>query len=417
MILTARGKTGLGPWVRRWAAPLLAAAVGLGVLGGCGPAGKPEAERASRVPEGMAAGDEGPLVIDAPGPGAQVAGGQGVSEADQAWLEVREASQPPEPPETWSSQRPSEDELAAFRRRVLGQMSAAADKAQSFYTRFPEHAEADEARRLEIGLLNVAAQLGDTNAAARAERREAVRLKQPGLSEDDRFELRLQQLQRGMAMGQQTNAAAMLTELEKGVRRLQAEFPKRGEMGGLLMMAAERWLEANEPAKAGALAKDALAATEDEEVQAAARDLQRKAGRWGKPLEIAYTAVDGREVDLRKLRGKVVLVDFWATWCLPCVAALPELKGTYARLQPRGFEILGISLDRDRRALERLVKAEQIPWPQCFDAATLEKSFGQEFGITSIPTVWLVDKKGVLRDLNARVDLAAKVERLLAEAE
>jgi thiol-disulfide isomerase/thioredoxin len=137
--------------------------------------------------------------------------------------------------------------------------------------------------------------------------------------------------------------------------------------------------------------------------------------RVGKPLAIRFTAVDGRPVDLEKLRGKVVLVDFWATWCVPCVREVPRVKAVYEKLHGKGFEIVGISFDEKKGALQSFVEKEKITWPQYFDGKGWGNQFGAQFGIESIPTMWLLDKKGLLRHVDARHDLEAKVQKLLAE--
>src|SRR5471030_1254825 len=67
-----------------------------------------------------------------------------------------------------------------------------------------------------------------------------------------------------------------------------------------------------------------------------------------KPLDLKFTAVDGKKVDLADMRGKVVLIDFWATWCPPCRAEVPDVVATYKKYHDQGFEVVGISLDQDK---------------------------------------------------------------------
>ena len=94
---------------------------------------------------------------------------------------------------------------------------------------------------------------------------------------------------------------------------------------------------------------------------------------------------------------------------------LPKVKAAYQQFHAKGFEIVGISFDREKAALEKTVAREKMEWPQHFDDSSEGNKFGEEFDIASIPTMWLVDKKGNLRDLNGREDLAGKVQKLLAE--
>lgn len=134
-----------------------------------------------------------------------------------------------------------------------------------------------------------------------------------------------------------------------------------------------------------------------------------------KPLEMKFTAVDGREVDVSKLQGKVVLIDFWATWCGPCVAELPNVLKAYKELHPKGFEIVGISLDSDKAKLEEFVKERGMEWPQYYDGKGWQNEISTKYGINSIPAMWLLNKKGMVVSTNARGGLEEAVAKLLEE--
>jgi len=170
----------------------------------------------------------------------------------------------------------------------------------------------------------------------------------------------------------------------------------------------------NLTAELEALVKAGDASAEDKAAaEKALKTIKTMAELKSKPLNLKFTAVDGREVDLEKMRGKVVLVDFWATWCGPCVAELPNVLKAYKELHPQGFEIIGISLDSDQSKLEKFVKDKGMDWPQFFDGKGWKNAISAGFDIHSIPAMWLVDQKGMVVDTAARGGLADKVAKLL----
>ncbi len=141
--------------------------------------------------------------------------------------------------------------------------------------------------------------------------------------------------------------------------------------------------------------------------------LLRKPG-VGDVLEIRGTATHGEAIDLADLKGKVVLVDFWATWCGPCIAEMPNLKSAYAEFKDKGFEIIGVSIDQSLDPLKKYLAAEKTPWSTLWDPGQKE-SMADKYGITSIPALFLVGKDGKVAAVNSRGPaLARDVARLLA---
>jgi len=133
-------------------------------------------------------------------------------------------------------------------------------------------------------------------------------------------------------------------------------------------------------------------------------------------LAMKFTAVDGRDVDLAKLRGKVVLVDFWATWCGPCKEEIPNVRANYEKYHAQGFEVVAVSLDstKDRQKLIDYCRDNRLPWPQHFDGLGWKNAFAEKFGVRAIPAMFLIDQDGKVVTTEARGPrLESEIKRLL----
>ena len=138
----------------------------------------------------------------------------------------------------------------------------------------------------------------------------------------------------------------------------------------------------------------------------------------GKPApDFTLLALDGQLIRPADLRGKVVLINFWASWCAPCRKEMPLLVQAARRYRDRGFEVVAINIQEDRDRVSRFVGEFELDFPVLIDSAG---DVTQQYRVQGLPTSYLIDREGVVRERKigeySRADLVATIERLLEQA-
>lgn len=226
----------------------------------------------------------------------------------------------------------------------------------------------------------------------------------PPLAKIYKLGTRLQSLDHGNKAEVEELAADVREHIKTAkldARNLSLAFQtaRGAEQAGLNKLAGEIYLEF-----AAAFAK-----SDDPQVVDRAKKLEgaaRLVNLVGNTMELKGKKLDGSDFNWAAYRGKTVLVDFWATWCGPCIAELPNLKEAHAKYKDRGFDVVGISLDTDKDRVDSFIKRESLGWTTLFSAD--EKATGwnhplaEHYGIMAIPRAILVDKNGKVVSLSAR---------------
>ncbi len=141
----------------------------------------------------------------------------------------------------------------------------------------------------------------------------------------------------------------------------------------------------------------------------------RRLGYLDRPVTARIPTLQGRTIDLASLRGNVVVLLFWAAASPPSLLWMQQFRDAVGKIPAENLRIILISLDENRQSLDKALKAFSIPWPTNFDGKGWENAIARPLGINAIPTVWILDKKGNLRTLNARESYGTWIRRLQRE--
>ncbi len=132
--------------------------------------------------------------------------------------------------------------------------------------------------------------------------------------------------------------------------------------------------------------------------------------------DISQKTPEGKILTLSSLKGKVVLIDFWASWCGPCMRVMPELKDINAKYKGQAFAILGVSLDRDSNSWANTIKSSGLDWLHISDLKYWSNAGAKAYGVSGIPATFLIDKDGNIAAKNLHGDeLNAKIAELIAK--
>ena len=268
----------------------------------------------------------------------------------------------------------------------------------------------DEAATAKLQSLMMLSRLGDTAASTDLQSfaKSLIEGPSPALALEAKRLLLVQEAQELFTKRDLENAPAVI----KQAGELLSDNPDDAATAGLAMQLASAF----EHMPGGeALSKQAyetfgpiFAKSKNDSIRQMAESFQgtlRRLALPGNPMKITGTLLNGQPFDQSTLAGKIVLVDFWATWCGPCIAEIPNVLEQYQKYHSKGFEVVGISLDQERAALEKFVTERKLPWPILFEPSEgsgWQHPLASYYGISGIPTVILIGKDGNVVSLNAR---------------
>jgi peroxiredoxin len=305
-----------------------------------------------------------------------------------------------------------EDEEAS-RKMLADRLTAQLEHFKEFVKNYPQSPNRWEARMAVMQIANSLAMVNQTepDMAGQSEELQSI-ADDPDAPENVRADAGLVLLQLASLDFDRSRSEEAARSLAAAIQKFIDTHPDDARIPVLRMTEAQA-MENYDPDRARKIYTE-LSSNDDPELSGAAKGALELMDMRTTPLDLKFTAVDGSEIDLATLRGQVVLIDFWATWCPPCVEEVPELVATYEKFKDQGFTVVGISLDEDKSALEKFTAENKMTWPQFFDGKGWENEMAKRFKIQTVPTMWLLDREGKLIDANPRGRLEEAVAAAVA---
>lgn len=329
----------------------------------------------------------------------------------QIWKDLQQSFLRIDPPKSWLTNHPSEKAVADWKVRKAQIALELADQARDYYTSFPDVPQARRAHESEYNLLEIVVGSGKTNFLPRLANLDNEKVA-AARTPEDRFAIRAHVVKRNADFHLAEGVPVVMSYLETGSRELIKEFPGNPDAWEFLVTVADQ--EQN-PQKSRKLAEEIMASNASEGLKLSTRRILGRLDHLGKPFPFQGVGLDGKPVDLAELKGHVVLLHFWSTGCGYCVQELGDLKAAFEKYHRRGLDIVSFSFDSDQKTLVRFLAKQPMPWPQIPAGPDWRAKHGSEFDVQAIPSIWLVDRHGNLRDINARENLTSDIEKLLDE--
>ena len=341
-----------------------------------------------------------------PGDGSSQAPPAGMSgDAKADWQQIEAMDSTP-PAGQWTTR----EQARAGTIEYLGRQEQG---LRGFIAAYPGDTHASEAKLRLAHLLATRADIEQDPRQRRASDAILDELEKEPVMKDRRADVEFARVSIFMQRVDALSGANRDTLLEKA-RGFAKQFPEDHRVAALLAEVASAFDD--QPRTARALLEQALPDAKTAELRARIGDDLKRLALLGKPLEMRWTGVDGTRVDLASLRGKVVLIYFFASWSPPSMLELDWARQLTGRAPADVLQAVGICLDSDPVSVPSMLAQHEITWPVYCDGHGWQGDLVRSLGINSLPELWIVDREGVLRSLDAKDDAVALIEKAAGES-
>jgi thiol-disulfide isomerase/thioredoxin len=217
-----------------------------------------------------------------------------------------------------------------------------------------------------------------------------------------------------LAGAKETEYAKVQEQWIKDLEQFVDQYPQADETSeALLQLGLGLEFAGNEDHAAKAYGRIVAGFPESEQAKKAA-GAKFRLESVGKSLQLQGKTLDGHAFDLDRLRGRVVLLQYWATWCELCKQDMQQLKTLQAKYGQKGFTVVGINLDKDGRTATQYLANARWPWQQLHETGGMDSRLANQMGIQTLPTMILIDKSGRVVRRNVHTsELEAEIEKLV----